>query len=213
MGSKKEFNNQAGAGSQKSFPWAGKITSLKKQLFLFFVVTTLLTLFITVGVVYESMRNGYSASYLICLLSILFITLIAAMMYFQRTVLIPLENICVATRLMTEGNLETPVRVKAGDEIGKIAELVNDLAINMQEILLFIWNHTQENSELLVKVTNSFDNSQMDCSQVMDRVKEDIHHIQMDNEDLKSIATSFSYFEIKLEHEKMLSDPQACDKS
>ena len=55
----------------------------------------------------------------------------------------------MATRLMTDGRLDQPVQIATRDEIGRIGELINDLAINTQEVLLYFWNHTQENRELI----------------------------------------------------------------
>lgn len=209
MDTKTEFDKGTGASAAPLPPWSGKITSLKKQTFIFFVVTTLLTLLITIGIVCNSAGNGASTSlpvYLICLVSLLFITLIVAMLFFQRNVLVPLEKICATTQLMTEGHLETPIQIRAGDEIGKVADLINDQAINMQEILLFIWNYTRHNFELLDDISVRMEQDDSDSPEALTKLKEDVAHIREGSEDLQSIVTSFSYFEIKLEDEKMLSD-------
>lgn len=223
----KEYNKETDASWGRPFLQIGNISSLRKKSLLFFTLTILMTLMVAAGVLYESANHwtllhesmgngdvagsgnrlsGFPPVYLAGSLVLLLCTLIVAMIFFQRNIILPLERIGNATRRMTEGQLNTPIRIKAKDEIGRIGELINDLAINMQEVLLYIWNYTHQNFVLLDRISEQL-NDQPDGALTPPWVKDDIARIRQDNEDLKFIVTTFDYFEVKLEHEKMVSDP------
>ena len=187
-------------------------TSLKNKAVFFFALTALLTLIAAVGVLYEYISHAQAeeagaglSGYIAVLLAFLFCTLVAAMICFQQQVLIPLAEVNATTRLMIDGHLDTLNRIKKSDEIGRLSENINDLAINMQEVLLFIWNHTQQSCELLDQITDRLD-TVSDAEEIIAAIQKDLARMVQDNEDLKAIVMGFSYFEIKLEHEKMLAD-------
>lgn len=125
----------------------------------------------------------------------------AALLFFQTQVLKPLAGLQAAARLMTDGHLGRLHRVNRADEIGRLAETVNDLAVNMQEVLLFVWNHSQESRDLLERIAERAAAAPPDAV-----LEEDIERMREENDSLKDIVTSFSYFEIRLEHERMLAE-------
>jgi methyl-accepting chemotaxis protein len=115
-------------------------------------------------------------------------------------VLKPLAGAQAAAKQMTDGHLDRLHRIDRADEIGRLAETVNDLAVNMQEVLLFVWNHSQESRELLERIAGR-------AAALHDAVlAEDVERLREENDSLKDIVTSFSYFEIRLEHERMLAE-------
>lgn len=186
--------------------------SLKNKSRFFFTLTILLTLIAAVGILYECVNlsddtAGILPGSVFVVLALLFCVQVAAMMYFQRNVVTPLTDVTAATRLMADGHLETLNHAMRSDEIGSLGENINDLAVNMQEVLLFVWNHSRENRDLLECVAGRLDSSRGGEKPLVEMEK-DIASMYRNNEELKSIVLSFSYFEIKLEHEKMVSDYQ-----
>ena len=198
---------------------AANDVSLKKKARLFFLLNFMLTLITAAGLLYAFVshgdgtpRNFYGA---LCVLLFVLLSIQAfAMLYFRSYIIRPLTEIQVASRLMAEGHLETLNYVKRADEIGSLGENINDLAINMQEVLLFVWNHSQSSRDLLENIAQDLDFSLEaerygpEIEDAESRVEKDIRKMHRNNEDLKSIVMSFSYFEIKLEDEKMVSDYQ-----
>ena len=123
----------------------------------------------------------------------------------------PLTEMQVASRLMVEGHLETLNHVQRKDEIGSLGENINDLATNMQEVLLTVWNHSRSSRELLESITSDLDfvlDREKSSVTIENTLQKDIKKMHYNNEHLRSIVMSFSYFEIKLEDEKMVSDYQ-----
>jgi methyl-accepting chemotaxis protein len=135
---------------------------------------------------------------------------IAAMIYWARNIMRPLAEVGAATRRMAEGHLETLNQIRRTDEIGLLGENINDLAVNMQEVLLFVWNHSQMSRDLLENIAGelnvTLEEPVPDPDRLSAGIRKDVLDMYRNNEDLRSIVLSFSYFEIKLEDEKMVSD-------
>ena len=55
----------------------------------------------------------------------------------------PLEKTSAAVGRMAEGNLGETIPAFAWDEIDRIGESVNGLAVNFQEALILVWNQTE----------------------------------------------------------------------
>ncbi|WP_417911052.1 HAMP domain-containing protein [Candidatus Electronema sp. PJ] len=179
--------------------------SLKSKALSFFALTVLLTL-LAIALVMCGGGKGLSSVAALTVLGLLLCAQIAAWFIFQAQVLKPLTDVQVATRQMTDGHFDHLNRISRADEIGRLGETINDLAVNMQEVLLFVWNHSQESREILERVAEQV-NALPDSG-----LSEDIEKMREENESLKDIVTSFSYFEIRLEHERMLAESD-CGKN
>ncbi|WP_446009996.1 HAMP domain-containing protein [Candidatus Electrothrix sp.] len=197
------------------FLQAANDVSLKKKTQIFFVLNFLLVTIAAAGLLYVLVKHSGETIRIvhIVLCVILFLLLgiqAAALMYFKRNIIKPLAEMQAASRLMADGHLETLNHTKREDEIGSLGENINDLAMNMQEVLLFVWNHSQLSRDLLENIADDL-NFSLDADSIdsIDKdIQKDISTMHRNNENLKSIVMSFSYFEIKLEDEKMVSDYQ-----
>ncbi len=190
--------------------------SLKKKTQIFFVLNFLLVIIATAGLLYVFVKHSGETIKVIhaslCVILLLLLSIqAAAMIYFKSNIVKPLAEMQAASRLMADGHLETLNHMKRADEIGYLGENINDLAVNMQEVLLFVWNHSRLSRDLLENIAGdlnfSLDTEKAD-SILENDIQKDITKMHRNNEDLKSIVMSFSYFEIKLEDEKMVSDYQ-----
>jgi uncharacterized membrane protein YtjA (UPF0391 family) len=177
--------------------------SLKNKALFFFVLAVLLTLTVFGGICSTA---GVPPATVSLALFFLLCTLVAAVLGFHFYVLKPLAEINAVTKLMTDGCLDGLNRIRRNDEIGRLGETINDLAMNMQEVLLFVWNHSQENRALMQEIGEQLDACA--CTQVDTRtaVQEELAKMRQADEDLKAIVLTFSYFEIRLEHERMLAE-------
>ncbi|MCI5132909.1 MAG: HAMP domain-containing protein [Candidatus Electrothrix sp. EH2] len=192
--------------------------SLQKKGQLFFLLNVLLTIIAAAGLFYVLIRHGGETSGgihgLLCIIIFfLFSIQVAAMLYFRSCIVKPLAEIQAASRLMADGHLETLNQVKRADEIGSLGENINDLAVNMQEVLLFVWNHSRLSRDLLENIADDLNVSlAADTADIENEnenensIEKDIKAMHRNNQDLQSIVLSFSYFEIRLEDERMISD-------
>ncbi len=169
---------------------------LKKKVLFFFSLSILLTLAIVGSILYvlqEQSDGGLWLAFIVA--ALLLLILIWGVLFFQRNIIIPLQELCSTIQRITDGDFDKPVQIRAVDEIGQVGECVNDLAINVQEILLYTWNHTHNNFIPLADLP-------LDPA----LLKKEISKIYQVNEDLKEFLRTFTYFEVKLEQDAMLSD-------
>uniref|UniRef100_UPI00405768D2 HAMP domain-containing protein n=1 Tax=Candidatus Electronema sp. TaxID=2698783 RepID=UPI00405768D2 len=184
---------------------AADSASLKSKAQLFFISAFLLTLLAGAGILLErGSAGGWASATALAAVSLLLCLLAAAAFLFQRQVLKPLADVKASAQEMTDGHLDRLSRIKRSDEIGRLAETINDLAVNMQEVLLFVWNHSQQGRELIEQASVRLESDSADAA--LAAVQEDLALLRQNNEDLRSIVTSFSYFEIRLEHERMMAE-------
>lgn len=68
--------------------------------------------------------------------------LAASYRFLQRRLITPLERTAEAGRRMAEGRLDQMLPVQTPDEIGQISETLNTLGVNLQELIVLVWNQT-----------------------------------------------------------------------
>ena len=214
------YDKENGAFFEGAHLWSENASYLKKNSLLFFALTIALTLIVTAGLLYELTNNrthilpsegsnsltDFRAVFLTGSLILLLFTLVGGMLFFKRNVLIPLETTGEIVHRMADGHLDKSINIKTMGEVAQVADGINSLAINMQEVLLYAWNHAQQNVKLLDRISEQLMNHP-DCLLPLFQVKEDVAQMHREIEELTDIITSFDYFEVKLEHEKMVSDP------
>ncbi len=69
-------------------------------------------------------------------LAVLLVTIGLVMLLLMKRVTIPLENILDGARLIAAGDLSSTIPVHTHDELGSLADCINDLSANYQELLL-----------------------------------------------------------------------------
>jgi len=144
----------------------------------------------------------------IMVVSILFLCFGVSAHLFYRNFVKPVDKMAKGVRRMADGHLDELLQVSSDNEIGKIGELINDLAINMQEILLHVWNHTGQDIVLLdriVKVcsTKSGENG------ILDEIKDDLRIVRQDIEDMQNMVKAFDYYNVRFEKEKTITGEKA----
>jgi HAMP domain-containing protein len=77
-------------------------------------------------------------------MGVLFCIALGGLFYVNVAVLRPLEETEKIGQRFAAGQLDRTVPIRSDDEIGAIGQLMNDLAANFQEVLLFTWNITDK---------------------------------------------------------------------
>jgi len=140
---------------------------------------------------------------MILVMTIVMICSIATMVVFTRNIIEPLDLIGKAAKKIADGHLNETVPVRNQDEIGNIGELINDLAANLQEILLHVWNHTDDDIVLLDNICEEVNAGQ--DSGLSDKVKEELAFVRQDIEDMQNMVKAFDYYNIRLDNGRVIS--------
>ena len=140
---------------------------------------------------------------MILVMSAVFLAVIVAIFLFMRRVIKPLDEIGETAFKMAHGRLDEPVPARACNEIGKIGELINDLAIDLQEILLHVWNHTRQDIVLMERIVAIMSSQQGGNGMVVE-IREDFYFVKQDIEDMRDMVKAFNYYHVRLDEEKVL---------
>ncbi|MGD9358937.1 MAG: hypothetical protein PVH85_08700, partial [Desulfobacterales bacterium] len=82
-------------------------------------------------------------------------------------------------------------------------ESINDLAIDLQEILLHVWNHTRQDIVLMERIAPIL-SSQPVVNGLPAQFKENFYLVKQDIEDMRDMVKAFNYYHVRLEEEKVL---------
>lgn len=136
-------------------------------------------------------------------LSVIFVIAIAGMFFLNRHVVKPLDEMGRAAFKMAHGHLDQVVPVRNRNEVGKIGEFINDLAIDLQEVLLHVWNHTRQDIVLLDRMAGLM-NLQHGGNGLPPEIREDFYFVKRDIEDMRDMVKAFNYYHVRLEEERVL---------
>jgi len=121
-----------------------------------------------------------------------------------RSLLNPLNEMLKITRRMAEGHLNETVDVRSNDELSKIGENINDLGVNLQEILLHVWNHTADVIKILEQIKKNI--PYQNDGKVSRQIEADIEQINQSMNDIQLLIQGFDLYDIHLDHGKVTAD-------
>lgn len=112
------------------------------------------------------------------------------------------------TRKLADGNLQELVSPETTSckLAGRIGENVNELALNLQEVLLLVWNLSRQDLEALARaetLTEAVPNHAQRCS-----LGEELAFMRQDLEEMRNIVRQFEFYNVILQEEKLLAKPE-----
>jgi methyl-accepting chemotaxis protein len=136
------------------------------------------------------------------MLFIVFFSLIwfrIALRHIQR----PIRTIQQAVFRLAQGKLNETVAIESTDEFGQIGSSINELAANLQELLLYIWKQTGQCVHNLerIKLGNDPQISQQDLLELSRAI-----------ESLREMAKAYVFYDVHLDGEKALAINQPGQK-
>ena len=198
---------------------SGKTRPIRQQLLLCFLIITLVAL--GVGCVLLVDLGGHQAwksqglpghsgaswqalPFRIAMGILLIITTTGGVLYrLHRMIARPLEKTAAVAGRMAEGNLSETIPAFACDEIDRIGEGVNSLAVNFQEALILVWNQTENVIARIQRTTR-----QIAPDKKMDDAKEivaDLTSAQQDLETMQTMVRSFDLYDVTINEGDLLT--------
>jgi methyl-accepting chemotaxis protein len=114
----------------------------------------------------------------------------------------PLKQLMRATKEMSNGNLSDPIRPKDRDEVGELAEVINDLAANYQEVLLLTGTAVGKSSSAVERIEKVLDRG--DKSAGLEELQEQVGIIKRDLEMLGSVVKDFEFYQTHFDGRKVV---------
>jgi len=135
----------------------------------------------------------------------LIVSLFSFMWFLVRSVANPLQRMERYTRELANGDLDRlmPTYATSKDPIGKIGENVHELAINLQEILLLIWNLSEQDIELLDRNIALLQTAGVPGTG--ERVLSNLQVLKQHREDTQNMVREFELFNVMLQDKKVFA--------
>lgn len=105
---------------------------------------------------------------------------------------------CQLQNLVPEQNLKCRLT-------GRIGANINELALNLQEVLLLVWNLSHQDLEALNRISRRLDSG---SAGELQRSQADLEFIRRDLEEMQEIVRQFEFFNVVLRDEKLLAKPE-----
>jgi methyl-accepting chemotaxis protein len=115
----------------------------------------------------------------------------------------PVRILSNALSRLSRGKLNETVTLETTDEFSQIATGINELAANLQELLLYIWKQTGQCLEKIEHLENS-----CGCENQHQLSSESLEHIKLLNKavhDLREMAKAYVFYDVYLDGDKTLA--------
>jgi len=104
---------------------------------------------------------------------------------------------------LAQGRLNETVSLDSVDEFGQMGAKINELAANLQELLLCIWKQTGQCLTTLEKLQND-SNKHLKCTLPEQNI-EQLHQVIASIENLREMAKAYVFYDVRLDGEQTLA--------
>ena len=142
---------------------------------------------------------------IICAVGFLWIRIVARQ--FNR----PIRVIRQALSRLSSGKLNETVSLDSPDEFGQIGAGINELAANLQELLLYIWKQTGQCNYLLEQIKNGKDGNPSQSPEHDNTAR--LHELDEAIQNLRDMAKAYVFYDVRLDGEQALAVNELGSKS
>jgi nitrate/nitrite-specific signal transduction histidine kinase len=118
--------------------------------------------------------------------------------YFYQFIVLPLSHMMSIAEQIGHGQLDQTINVMAPLEIKRLSESINDFSVNLQEILLFVWNQTEN-------VLRCIDDGECN-SMYSEKTTLKINAVKQNMLELQKMVSEFAFFDVKLDQKKVFDE-------
>ncbi len=129
---------------------------------------------------------------MLLLLAIVAICIVATLLFFVRDIANPLDGMVTAAKRIRDGNLSYTVPVVSNDEIGQLGDILNDLAVNLQEILLFVGTVNSDLMEIIAEI----EKNRPEQTEENQELNEQLDLMSDKIEEIKDMVQAFDYYHV-----------------
>lgn len=204
---------------------SGGIGHLKHQFLWCFLTITLVTMGVGIALLIElgsgpqldgTVNPGDAVTFLAALrwrivLGAVLIIIAAGVvfLFLHARIARPMEKMAMAAGRMAEGCLGVSIPDHPSNEIGRIGTSVNGLAVNFQEVLILVWNQTEE---AITKIRRTTRQMTPGCDEhVSPDIVVDLKSARQDLETMQMMVRSFDLYDVAINEGGVLTAKSAAD--
>ena len=129
---------------------------------------------------------------MLLLLFIVASSISVTLLIFIKNIANPLDEMVAAAKELRDGNLGATVPVLSNDEIGQLGESFNDLAVNLQEVLLFVGAVDHDMTDIIEQI----EVNRPDLNVENEKLNEQLDLMIEKRDELKEMVQSFDYYNV-----------------
>jgi methyl-accepting chemotaxis protein len=118
----------------------------------------------------------------------------------------PIHAIHHAVFRLAQGKLNETIAIESTDEFGQIGSSINELAANLQELLLYIWKQTGQCMTALEQLKHIPESLERECLSGL--TDEHLQELTKAIHSLREMAKAYVFYDVRLDGEKALSISQ-----
>jgi hypothetical protein len=151
----------------------------------------------------RSIRNRLSV-----LLGVMIVCLGSMIYLFVSRVVFPLHAIAKVAEEMARGNLSVSAPSHHGDDVGELGHIINNLAVNFQEVLLLTGTAVGNSYEAVERIQLALERGEN-----VDRtdLKEQVTALKKDLEMLGTVVKDFQFYQTRFDGQKVVSQRSRTD--
>lgn len=154
------------------------------------------------AVISQSLRT--MQTHLMVITVVVLVVMVSLALVFIEKIAKPIDQVGAAADKIAKGQLDALGSINSSGEVGKIADFMHDMAMDLQEILLLVWNHTGRNRQGLEHMSEML-RQHSNGDRLPDEFMERLTSLSREVEDLQRFIEAFDYYDVRLTHGKALA--------
>jgi methyl-accepting chemotaxis protein len=135
------------------------------------------------------------------LLAVFALMVAIVMIMFVKTLVGPLQYMTKMSNQLLEGDLSTTIAINTKDELGRLAECINDLTSNLQEVVANVDAHRQTLTELTQQLDSEVSNivelkPEQSNPEFIQGLQEQIEQIKHSLSELEELVSYFKLYRV-----------------
>jgi methyl-accepting chemotaxis protein len=205
---------------------SGKIGHLKHQFLWCFIAIILVTTGVSIGLMIElgsglrlteAVGQGNPLPFLAVLRGrivlgtvLIIIATGGVFLFLYAKIARPMENMAATASRMAEGCLGATIPDHLPNEIGRVGASVNSLAVNFQEMLILVWNQTEDAITKIRRTTHQM--KQGGDEHVAPGIMGELKSARQDLETMQMMVRSFDLYDVAITESDVLTAKSTADR-
>jgi len=119
-----------------------------------------------------------------------------ALTLFYRYLIRPMDQMALTARRIIEGNLDISMPENSCYEVNELGRSFNDLSVNLQEILLLVWNYIRDSSLILDRMIEG--GPLQGQGKISPSMRQDLTAIREEMRTIEQVITSFHLYDVQI---------------
>ncbi len=139
----------------------------------------------------EKLRNKA-----LMMIAVIMAVMIIVLTMFIKNITEPLQHMLESSKEISKGDLSQTIRIQSKNELAELGNVINEMASNLQEIILLSRNMCSAGNEYIRK-TSSILNHQKLSRDNIDKIGKEVLHLKSEVELLSEFIGYFNFYTIE----------------